>query len=500
MKSSLMRYVLVLFLGGSLVFSFPPHGISYLIFVSMTLFLLGLHHRYTKSSFWYGYGFYFAAVVGFIGYWFSFYFRSELGTGYIVSYLLTSIICFYTALYIGVISFLYNKIRTSYNFFNLVVLFPSLWVLTELVRGLFFPRSWYVLGNIVVDNPLFSGYYPIFGVYFVSWLIVAIAGIFCYLISYGRKSRKLLLMSLSVIIGWVGISCVLSQIRYTHKYGAPVSVALLQPSIFSTSFLTRQELLNTEAIVRKLVKDANGSLIILPETIFGADSHYLSEGYLSNLKKLTKGKELIFGAPINWPGEVHQTGVASLSNPNRLIYTKHYLVPFGEYIPFDGSSIMDFLVRNVGFIVRSYIPGAYLQKPFELYGQKFAFNICYENTINDFVAKNAKDATILVNQSDLSWYGKTVMKDASLQFSQARALENQRYFLQDGNTGDTVVINPMGKVEQKIPAFEAGSIITSVQGYAGTTPFELMGNIPIWLFCALSILWAWYKKCKHKRT
>lgn len=497
MKSSIVRYILALLLGGSLVFAFPPNARSYLIFVSMTLFILGLHHRYTKSSFCYGYSFYLGAVVSFIGYWFSFYFRSQLGTGYIVSYLLTLIICFYTAFYIGIISFLYNKLRTLNNSFNLVVLLPSLWVLTELVRGLFFPRSWYVLGNILVDNPLFSGYYPIFGVYFVSWLIVAIAGFFCYFISFSLKSRTCLVFSLCIVIVWVGVSYVLSQIRYTHKYGSPISVALLQPSVFSTSFLTRQKLMETEDITQKLVKDANAKLIILPETIFGTDPHYLSDGYLDKLKELTKGKVLVFGSPINWPAEPHQSGVVSLNNPNKLIYTKHYLVPFGEYIPLQGNPIMDFLVNSIGFNIINYLPGRYLQNPLIIDGQKFAFNICYENTINDFVAKNAKAATILINQSDLSWYGKTVMKDASLQFSQARALENQRYFLQDGNTGDTAVINPIGKIEQQIPAFESGSIVTNIQGYSGTTPFEFMGNIPIWLFSILSILWAWYKKYKH---
>jgi apolipoprotein N-acyltransferase len=49
----------------------------------------------------------------------------------------------------------------------------------------------------------------------------------------------------------------------------------------------------------------------------------------------------------------------------------------------------------------------------------------------------------MLNQSDLSWYGQTTMKNDFFQFSQARALENQKYFLQDGNTGDTAfIVNP----------------------------------------------------------
>jgi apolipoprotein N-acyltransferase len=504
MQILLIRYILVILLGSCMAFAFPPHAVSYIVFVILTLFIFGLQKRFTKSSFWYGYSFYFGAVVAFIGYWFSSYFHTQLGTGYLLSYALTSIICFYTAFYIGIICFLYNKLRTGNQFFNLVVLFPSLWVLTELIRGLFFPRSWYVLGNIVVNSPLFSGFYPVFGVYFVSWLIVAIAGLICYFILYQQKSLGGLVKCLCVIIIGVSMSYLLSQIRYTKKFGSPIKVALIQPSVFSTSSLTEQKLLETEGIIEKLVTNVNASLIILPETIFGTDSHYLSDGYFDRLKHLTKGRELIFGSPLSWPGERHQTGVANIDNPDHLIYTKHYLVPFGEYIPLQGNPIMDFLVQSIGFSLKNYIPGSYIQKPMLVNGQKFAFNICYENTINDFVAKNAIAATILINQSDLSWYGKTVMKDSSLQFSQVRALENQRYFLQDGNTGDTVVINPMGQIEQKIPAFEEGLIITSVQGYSGTTPFEFMGNTPIWLLCCLVLLWAitkkFVKKSKHFRA
>ncbi len=494
MQISLFRYIFIILLGSSMAFAFPPNAVSYIVFVILVLFILGLQQRFTKSSFWYGYSFYFGAVVAFIGYWFSSYFHTQLGTGYLLSYAVTSIICFYTAVYIGIICFLYNKLRTCNQFFNLVFLVPSLWVLTELIRGLFFPRSWYVLGNIVVNNSLFLGFYPIFGVYFVSWLIIAFSGLICYFILYQQKSLGGCIKSLFVILVCVSFSYLLSQIRYTHKFGSPIKVALIQPSVFSTISLTEQQLLETESIVARLVTNVKASLIILPETIFGTDPHYLSDDYFDRLKHLTIGGEVIFGSPLSWPGEPHQTGVANIKTPNHLIYTKHYLVPFGEYIPLQGNPIIDFLVQSIGFSLTNYIPGAYIQKPMQVNGQKFAFNICYENTINDFVAKNAVAATILINQSDLSWYGKTVMKDSSLQFSQARALENQRYFLQDGNTGDTVVINPMGQIEQKIPAFEEGVITTVVQGYSGTTPFELMGNIPVWLLCCLVLLFAIIKK------
>jgi apolipoprotein N-acyltransferase len=103
----------------------------------------------------------------------------------------------------------------------------------------------------------------------------------------------------------------------------------------------------------------------------------------------------------------------------------------------------------------------------------------------------------MLNQSDLSWYGQTTMKNDFFQFSQARALENQKYFLQDGNTGDTAFINRDGQVESHIEAYAAGAAVGMVQGYQGATPFARLGNTPIWLLCSLTIILTLFLRSKE---
>ncbi|MBP9742195.1 MAG: apolipoprotein N-acyltransferase [Burkholderiales bacterium] len=472
-------------IGVSLILAFPPHQLSYAIFISITIFIIGL--EYTKNSFWYGYSFYLGAAITFIGYWFSYYFRLQLGVGYILSYLFTAVVCFYTALYIGVISVIYSKIKTRHLIFNQAVLLPSLWVITELIRGFFFPRSWYALGNTQVDSLLFKGYYPLFGVYFVSWLIVAVAGMLAYCcLNYTFKTW---IKCVTVLLIFFGISYWLSGIKYTKPYGLPLTIAMVQPSIFSSTTFNVNKQQSLETLSRQLIIAANADLIILPETVFGVDYHNLSYGYFNELVNIANQKhaQLILGSPIRFGNNPHKTGVIDITHPDTPIYLKHYLVPFGEYDPLK-DTFLEPLITMLGLKLANYIPGSYLQPPVEMLNQKFAFNICYENTINDYVAANAKTATIMVNQSDLSWYGKTQMKDVSLQFSQARALENQRYFIQDGNSGDTVIINPKGQIEEKIPAFVSNTLIGTVQGYSGVTPFEMWQNLPIWLLCCGSLI------------
>ncbi len=491
---SIIYYLFVTVLGSTLVWAFPPHAFPYTVYITMTVFLLGLEQRGRKSSFWYGYFFYLGAVIAFIGYWFSYYFRLQLGCSHLVSYGLTSIICLYTSTYIGVIAWLYTKFKTRNQVINLVLYFPSLWILTELVRGLFFPRSWYAFGYTQVDNILFRGYFPLFGVYFVSWLVMALSGWFSYFllkIALDSKAwpKMLVKLCLSAII-FIGLSYALAQVKYTHKFGPPITVALIQPSIFSSKNADPDSLILIEQISEELVNANEADLYVLPETVFGADYHYLTPGYLDTLNAMIKRNDasLFFGTPIHGLGSFKQTGTVDLDRLSNPVYIKHNLVPFGEYNPLKDTFLNPLLMSAIGDQISEYTAGDKVQDPAEVKGQKFAFDICYENTINDFVAKSAKNATILINQSDLSWYGKTQMKDAFFQFSQGRALENQRYFLQDGNTGDTAIINQNGEVEHKLSPFSPGALVGMVQGYSGITPFERFGNFPVWILACSIIL------------
>lgn len=493
---SKVKAILIFVLGLSCGLTFPPMALSWLIFIILAMFIAGMENRFLKYSFAYGYIFYLGAGISFIGSWFSYYFRLQLGCGYLISYFLTMILCLYGALYCGVISSIYTRIKSRRSFYNLVLLFPSLWVLTELIRGTFFPRSWYALGYTQVNNLLFRGYFPLFGIYGVSWLIVAISGFAVY--SFSKKSKRGLVQLISGLIIFSGLSLFLAQIKYTTATGKPIKVALLQPSVFSTknyTFLTRDSL---EQASQQLVQNSDAELLVLPEAVFGTTYRYLTPGYLEQLNQIVESKSatLIAGVNLEDSAGNKYTGDVVSSDWNRAVYTKHNLVPFGEYNPLKKTPLA-WILGDAAEQITQYTPGIAIQSPYQFKDQKIAFNICYENTINDFVAFGAKDATIMLNQSDLSWYGQTTMKNDFFQFSQARALENQKYFLQDGNTGDTAFINRDGQVESSIEAYTAGAAIGMVQGYQGATPFARTGNTPVWTLCILLIILAIFLRIKE---
>ena len=134
-----------------------------------------------------------------------------------------------------------------------------------------------------------------------------------------------------------------------------------------------------------------------------------------------------------------------------------------------------------------FSPGSYDQAPLTLANQKLAFNICYENGFGSELINSAAQSTLMVNLSDMVWFGDTIAEDQHLQISQARALENQRYFIQATSTGLTAIINSNGQVVTKLPDFEKNILQDYVQGRVGVTPYQRYGNYPI-IILSLMIL------------
>ena len=65
-----------------------------------------------------------------------------------------------------------------------------------------------------------------------------------------------------------------------------------------------------------------------------------------------------------------------------------------------------------------------------------------------------------------------------MQISQMRALEAGRWMLRATNTGKTAVIDETGRVRASLPQFREDTLVATVQGREGATPFVRGGNVP----------------------
>jgi apolipoprotein N-acyltransferase len=106
--------------------------------------------------------------------------------------------------------------------------------------------------------------------------------------------------------------------------------------------------------------------------------------------------------------------------------------------------------------------------------------------------EEARPATLLLNVSNLAWYGESVAIPQHLQISRLRAMEMGRPMLRATNNGATAVIDGRGNVLQQIPFYRQGVLAASVQGMAGTTPYIALGNLGFLGLGALMLAGAWF--------
>lgn len=185
----------------------------------------------------------------------------------------------------------------------------------------------------------------------------------------------------------------------------------------------------------------------------------------------------------------------ALGNPGSIDahrYDKHHLVPFGEFIP----PFFRWFTQMMNIPLGDFSRGALPQPPWSWADQRIAPNICYEDLFGEELAASFARAdtapTVLVNLSNIAWFGDSVAIDQHLQISRLRAIEFGRPMLRATNTGATAVIDHRGTVTHALPRLERGRLEASVEGRTGLTPYASWtarwGLKPVWLVCAVLVL------------
>jgi apolipoprotein N-acyltransferase len=144
-------------------------------------------------------------------------------------------------------------------------------------------------------------------------------------------------------------------------------------------------------------------------------------------------------------------------------------------------------------------------------GQRIAPNICYEDLFGEELAVQFKDAdhspSILVNMSNIAWFGDSVILDQHLEISRMRALELRRPMIRATNTGVSAIIDHTGRVDVKAKFFSKEAIKGVVQGRFDRSTFfawwaSRYGLLPLWVLALLVLGTSWCQKIlasKHQR-
>ncbi len=494
MKNIAIEYIILIVAGAISALAFAPFNQFLLIIISLLLLIYIINKKPQTISqtyiFKYGYMYgvaYFTTQL----YWVFPSLYTVIQAGLFVSIIALLLFAGFLALYIALTITIYTKIKSKSELINLLLLLPSIWVLLEWIRGwLFSGFSWCDLGYTQVNNTFFKGFYPLFGDYGVSWLVLSLSGAIYLLIRQiinknTKRSKVNMLIPLSYITLVLLIGFLLKDVQYTRTFNKPISVALIQGNIAETAKWRSADAL---PIYANRIAQTSADLVFLPETAIGY-AEGLPVGYLDLIESYahTNKSNLIIGTPkfISDDYTNYINTVMILTDPKKPYYAKYHLVPYGEYIPSFIKPILGKLYEKIDLPMVNFSAGEKNQEPIAVAGQKLAFNICFENAFNSELITPARNSTIMVNLSDMVWYGTSTAKDAHLQLSQARALENQRYFIQVTNTGLSAIIKPDGTIQSILPYFQQAVLKDTVQGMVGSTPYEIYGNYLIITFCML---------------
>jgi apolipoprotein N-acyltransferase len=266
----------------------------------------------------------------------------------------------------------------------------------------------------------------------------------------------------------------LRTVEWTAPHGGRLAVSLLQGNVPQELKFVPGRYAETLATYAELAERSRGRLIVLPETAIPRFLHEVEPEYLERLKAIAaaRGGDVLVGVSVLDADRNYYNALVSLGASPTQIYAKSHLVPFGEFLPPGFGWVVAVLKIPLGDFGR----GAAEQRPLAVAGQRVAANICYEDAFGEEIIRPLPEASLLVNVSNVAWFGNSLAPAQHLRIARMRALETGRFMLRATNTGVTAIVDPRGAVAARLPAFTEGVLEGEVGGRTGATPYARLGN------------------------
>ena len=368
--------------------------------------------------------------------------------------------------------------------------FAALWLAQEAFRGWFltgFP--WLYAGYSQLDGPL-RGLAPLGGVWLLSFVLALTAALLCNLLQL-RRQHLALASGLTLLLGPWLLAQALNEHAWTHAKGEPLRVAAIQGNVEQNLKWDPDALEAQLALYRDMtLASPPAELIVWPETAVPVLKEY-AEGYLAVMARIASDRQaaLITGVPlrqVNAAGERRFYNAITVLGEGQGTYLKQKLVPFGEYVPL--QDLLRGLIAFFDLPMSDFARGPAQQPLLQAKGLRLASYICYEAVYPEFAAELARDSDLLLTISNDTWFGRSIGPVQHLQMAQMRALEAGRWMIRATNNGISVLIDPQGRIQSRIPQFQAAILYGEVQAMQGHTPYLRFGSLPLAILAALILL------------
>jgi apolipoprotein N-acyltransferase len=398
--------------------------------------------------------------------------------GYTPPWLATPMVGFVAgvmALFFAGIGWLYGRFRLDRS---ALLALPALWVVGEWLRSwLFTGFPWLFTGYAFTDTPL-AGYAPVLGVFGIS-LIAVFTSMAIFRTLADLRHWPAVAVAATLWLAGYG----LQHTDWTQPTGDSLSVSIVQGNIPQESKWQLEWRDKTLAIYDQLSESEWGrDLVIWPEAAIPMFYHE-AVPYLETIqdKSLTAHSAFVTGIPYIDPDEATR----SLTFHNSIIamgegsgiYHKQRLVPFGEYIPFEG--LLRGVIPFFDMPMSSFTEGHADQQPLRVQNLWLGPMICYEIAYPELVRHIAARSDILTTISNDGWFGGSIGPHQHFQMVRMRAMETGREVIRATNNGISAIIKADGQVQDIAPQFQRLVLRATAHARTGLTPYVVMGNWPL---------------------
>jgi len=376
------------------------------------------------------------------------------------------------------------------------LLFASCWTLAELARAEFFTGfPWGAIGYAHIDSVLVS-LAPWVGVYGISWVAAYLASVLSAMMVAVIDQEKTPKFLFAALAATILLQLAVPAQQTTKDKPSNFSVSLLQGNIAQDQKYGEQRQQAVKWYVDQALQ-AKTDLVVMPETAIAYLQKDIPEQAWDKLKThFSSGKQaVIVGMPTFQENQgFGNSAIAIQANAQEYVYNKQHLVPFGEFVP----AYFKWFNKLVNFGITDFIRGPIKPQPFIWNNQSLAIQICYEDLFGEelaqrFISAETNLPTVLVNMSNIAWFGNTVVVPQHLNIARMRSIELNRPTVRATNSGGTAIIDSSGTIQSAAKPYTQSVLVGNVPASDGhVTGYAhwagRWGLMPLWLICVFIVM------------
>lgn len=331
--------------------------------------------------------------------------------------------------------------------------------------------AWLDLGNAGIGMPALMRLAPITGVYGLSFVFAMIACA-AALVALRRPRREL---------AWLLILPLVYALPEPVSAPPTREALVVQPNVDTELEWTTGILAQMEERLALLSRAHDADMVIWPEM---PAPFYLSDpAFLHYAEGIAQSAhaDFLFGAVGSTKSGAPLNSAMMIGPDGRILdeYDKIKLVPFGEFVP-GVFSWVNRVTKEAG----DFAPGSRVV----VFPNHVGAFICYESAFPDLVREFARNgAEVFVNLSNDGYFGTSAAHEQHLSLVRMRAAENERWIVRATNDGITAVVNPAGRVTERLEPFTQISATMHYGVSTNQTPYTRYGDWFAWSCLVLGI-------------